>query len=269
MRTTLPPPPRPEPAFGRVIGVRELPPPPTDEPPTPPRWRWLAVGLAAAWLSGFVLPRNFTWFLCALPHEMGHASIGCLLGRPSTPAIALHGEAWAGIAELQPWLVWVMALAAAGLAAHQRRRLTVAVPLALLALAVPLLAFSRGADLLIAAGGHLGELAFATWCFTMAWTGGRTGTPQERAACAMAGGLVQFTVLRLGFGLWTDVAARSLYEQNGSLGLKNDLLVIAEDLLACRLQPVAMLMFVAALLPLPLGLWIGSRRGATNDDDSG
>ena len=44
---------------------------------------------------------------------MGHATVGCLLGHPSTPAISLAGHAWTGIADLRPWLVWLMALAAA------------------------------------------------------------------------------------------------------------------------------------------------------------
>ncbi|HEX6812900.1 MAG TPA: hypothetical protein VF384_14850 [Planctomycetota bacterium] len=243
-----------------MIGTRHSE-PDADEPApvqeTASRWLWLGVGFGAAFLAGFVLPQNFTWFLCALPHEMGHATVGCLLGHPSAPAISLHGHAWTGIGELRPWLVWMMALGFAIAAGVLRRTLPACLALAASAVLIPMLAFTTAADVLISAGGHVGELAFATWCFAMAWTGGRTDTPQERTACAMAGGLVQFANLKLTFGLLTSFAARDHYENNGSLGLKNDYLVLAEDLLCCSLRSVAMIMFVLALLPLPLGLLIG------------
>lgn len=251
---------RPLPSFGRVIGTRGTEPPPDEPEPdqqAAKRWLWLAVGFGAAFLAGFVLPQNFTWFLCALPHEMGHATIGCLLGHPSAPAISLHGHAWTGVGELRPWLVWAMAIGFATGAVALRRTLPACIALAAMAVLIPLMACTKAADVLISVAGHVGELAFATWCFTMAWTGGRTDTPQERSACAMAGGLVQFANLKLTFGLLTSAAARDHYENNGSLGLKNDYLVLAEDLLHCNLRSVAMLMFVLALLPLPLGLLIG------------
>jgi hypothetical protein len=254
-------PPRPirPPSIGRAIGV-----PGGSRPPEPPDrmlarspWPWLGVGFLAAFLSGLVLPGNFTWFLCALPHEMGHATVGCLLGHPSAPAISLRGEAWTGIAGLRPWLVWAVAIAFACLAGRLRRRLPACIALGATAVLVPLLAFRPAADVLICAGGHLGELAFATCCFLLAWTGGRTGTPQERIACAMAGGIVQFANLKLCFGLLTSPIARDDYANNGSLGIKNDYLVLAEDLLHCQLSSVALLMFVLALLPMPLGLALG------------
>lgn len=223
-------------------------------------WTWLALGLAAAWLAGFVLPGPFTWVLCALPHEMGHATIGCLLGHPSAPAISLRGDAWTGIAELRPALVWLMALAAAAGAFAMRTRLPAAIALGALAVAIPLVAFRPLSEVLISAGGHLGELAFATYCFTLAWTGGHTDTPAERTACAMAGALLQATNLELCFGLLTSAAAREHYRGSGSLGMKNDYLVLAEDLLHCRLHSVALVMFTLALLPLPLGLLIGRAR---------
>lgn len=247
------------PVFGRDLGVRGQPPPAAPEPeaPEPSRWPGLAAGLVAAWLAGFVLPGSFTWFLCAIPHEMGHATVGCLLGHPSTPAISLRGEAWTGIAALQPWLVWLIALGFAASAWPLRHRRAACIAVGVTAVLVPLLAFARFADALIIAGGHLGELAFATYCFAMAWTGGRTGTLQERAACTMAGGLLQFANLKLCFGLMTSATVRDWYAHNGSVGLKNDYLVLAEDLLHVRLPSVALLMFVLALLPLPLGFAIG------------
>ena len=261
MHSTLPPRPPfavPPPASLRTAAPRPAAAPPRgDRAPEPACWRWLLLGLAGAWPLTLVLPRMFCWFLAALPHEMGHATLGCLLGRPSAPAISLAGHAWTGIAERRTWLVVAVALAFAATAWHQRRALPRCLAFAAAAALLPALAFGKGGDLAIAAGGHLGELAFATYCFHLCTTGGRTGTPQERVACALAGSLLQGMDLRLCFSLMTSAAARAEYAGNGSLGLKNDLLVLAEDLLHCRLQTVAAAMLVLALLPLPLGVAIG------------
>jgi hypothetical protein len=228
--------------------------------PVPSRWRWLAIGFVAAYAATMVLPGNFVWFLCAIPHEMGHATVGCLLGHPSAPAISLAGEAWTGIAPLERWLVWTMAIGFAIAAVAYRPRRLACAAFGATALLLPLLAFRDVADVLITTGGHAGELAFATYCYALAWTGGRTDTPQERVACAMAGALLQCTNLQLCFGLLTSAAARDHYAHNGSLGIKNDYLVLAEDLLQWPLRSVALAMFVAALLPLPIGLLVGHWR---------
>lgn len=253
-----------------MIGARGAPregplgtPEPADREPTPSRWRWLVLGLTAAWLAQFILPCSFPWVLCALPHEMGHATIGCLLGHPSAPAISLRGEAWTGIAEQQPWLAWAIAAGFAGSAIAQRQRLALAIALGLAAVLTPLLAFGRAAPIAIALGGHLGELAFATFCFAITWTGGRSDTPAERIAGAMAGGLIQAANITLAAGLLTSAAARETYRSNGSLGMKNDYLVLAEDLLHCPLSAIALPMLLLALLPLPLGLacgWLRDRQ---------
>lgn len=229
-----------------------------DDHERPPRWPWLALGLLAAFLAQFVLPGQFAWFLAAIPHEMGHATIGCLLGHPSAPAISLAGHAWAGIGEFRPWLPWCLALALATLAWLQRERRPVAIALGALALALPCVARSDLADVLIAAGGHAGELAFAAYCYALCWSGGHSDTRQERIAGAMAGAMLQVGSLRLGWGLLVDAGARAHYEVSGSLGLKNDLLVLAEDLCDCRLQSVASCLLLLAVLALPLGLWWGA-----------
>ncbi|MGE3172250.1 MAG: hypothetical protein AB7O97_06450 [Planctomycetota bacterium] len=244
---------------------QDLPAPPPEAPrrsfdlDPPARWRWLGLGIALAWPLTLVLPSMFSWVLCAIPHEMGHATVGCLLGHPSAPAISLRGEAWTGIAAQRGWLVWTMALLALGGGALclRRRRTVAAIALGATALLLPALALSRAADVAITLGGHLGELAFATYCFALAWTGGRTDTPQERTAAAMAGAIVQARNVQLCFGLMTSPAARAHYAGNGSLGIKNDYLVLAQDLWHCRLETVAALMLLVALLPLPIGVLAG------------
>jgi hypothetical protein len=249
----------------RVVGVRRAAAAEADgdaiaeqgDVDTPLRWRYLGAGIAAAWLLGFVLPGTFQWVLAALPHEMGHATVGCLLGRPSAPAISLAGHAWTGIGERCDWLVWLMAIALAATAYVQRARLGRCVPLAVLAISVPLFAFATMGEILIAAGGHLGELVFAAYCYAICWSGGRTGTAAERGAGAMAGALLQHGNVKLCWGLLNDTAAREHYSGSGSLGLKNDYLVLAEDLCNCGLGRVAGVMLVASVLALPLGLWWG------------
>ncbi len=244
----------------RPLGQQYRPPVQQHHEAPPERWRWLGLGIVGALFAGVLLPAHFTWVLAAIPHEMGHATVACVLGHPAAPAISLKGEAWTGIAQLRPWLVWVMAAASAAGAYALRARPIACTALAVGALLIPLAAFTRAGDVLIAAGGHVGELAFATYCYTLAWTGGQTDTPQERVACAMAGGILQLVNLKLCFGLLTSAAARAHYANNGSLGLKNDYLVLSEDLLGCSLGAVALLMFAIALAPLPLGLALGAWR---------
>ncbi len=260
------PPPAPR---ARVVGVRS---PSAREPDLEPsgagsvedgaslRWPYLAAGIFAAWALGLVLPGMFAWFLAAIPHEMGHATVGCLLGRPSAPAISLAGHAWTGIGERRDWLVWVTAMALAAAACVQRERLYRCVSLALLAVFVPMVAFATASEILIAAAGHLGELVFAAYCYSICWGGGRTGTPAERGAGAFAGALLQYGNLRLCWGLLHDAAARAHYAGSGSLGMKNDYLVLAEDLCHCGLGKVAGIMLVMAVMALPLGLWWGAHR---------
>jgi hypothetical protein len=248
------------PAAPRVLGVpahRQAPDQPNPEPLATSAWPWLVLGLAAAWLLQPWLPANFTWLLSALPHEMGHATAGCLLGRPSAPAIALHGEAWTGIAERQNWLCWLLAASATATAFAVRARRGIAGLVLGLAVVLPVLAYRPAAEVVIAAAGHAGELLFAAYCFATAWSGGRTDTPAERLAAAFAGGLLQATNLRLGHGLHSDDGARAFYATNGSLGLKNDLLVLAEDLCHCRLETAAAWLVAAAVLSLPLGIAAG------------
>jgi hypothetical protein len=155
----------------------------------------------------------------------------------------------------------LMAIGIAAGAWQLRRRLAACIALGAAAVLIPLLAFAPIADVLIIAGGHLGELLFATYCFHHVLVGGKTGSPAERSAFAMAGMLLTFGHGKLCFGLMTSPLARALYATNGSLGLKNDYLRLAEDVFHCRLQSVALVMLVVTvLLPVPVGLVLGAWR---------
>lgn len=259
---TLPPPDAP-PVRPRVIGTRSEPTAPLEPAPRRPdldRWLWVVGAFVAAVALAAVLPRPFVWVLCAIPHEMGHATVACLLGRPAAPAISLAGHAWTGIADLVPLLPWLWS-AAFGFAAWSLRSRHL--PLALCvgaAVAVPALSFHGTSEVLISAAGHIGELLFAGYCYATIWSGGRTGSLQERLVGGALGAMIQSSNLKLCAGLMFDAAARDDYATSGSLGLKNDYLVLAEDLCDCRLQTIAALMLLLSLLPLPLGLWWGARR---------
>jgi hypothetical protein len=193
---------------------------------------------------------------------MGHSTIGCLLGLPSAPAISLTGHAWTGHLQFQPWLVVFFVLALLGAAVTARRRPRLAATLGGAALLLPLCAFTIISEVLTLAGGHLGELLFAGYCFHHVVVGGKTGSQAERSAFAMAGMLVQFTNLRLTFGLLTSAAARAVYAGNGSLGQRNDFVRLSQDVFHCRLESVAFVMLLLSLLPLPLGLLLGCWRRA-------
>ena len=243
--------------------------PSREEPEAESCWRWFALGSVLAWIGSAVLPGYFTWFLCSLPHEMGHATVGCLLGRPSAPAISLAGHAWTGIADRQWLLVVFVALATATAAAlaWRARRTGLALLCAIAAIGLPTIAFTGLTEVLIAVGGHGGELLFAGYCYALVFTGGKTGTPQERTACAFAGCLVQAVNVKMCFLLMTSASARNDYGSNGSLGMKNDYLVLAEDLLHCRLQSVASGMLLSAIaLPL-IGLGVGRWRANRHVND--
>lgn len=220
----------------------------------------LCAGAALAVVLSLLLPRPFAWVLCAIPHEMGHATVGCLLGLPSTPAISLRGEAWTGHGAFRPWLAVAcpVVLGAAALLLRERRGAMLGLGAA--ALLLPVLAFSRAGEVLTIAGGHLAELSFAACAYAVVVTGGRTGSRAERIAGAVAGAIVQFANLRLCFGLMTSAAARATYAGNGSLGIKNDYLRLSQDVFGCRLETVGFAMLLVGLCALPLGLWAGHLR---------
>jgi hypothetical protein len=221
---------------------------------------WLYLG------AGFLIAQVFHisgilgfmgWFLCALPHEMGHSLFACYVGMPAYPAISLSGHA-AAFHQPQAFplalLIWA-SLAACAFAL--RKRPVARVFLALAVLSYPLLAFSQiPRELMHLLGGHLAELAFATVCFWRTLSGGFSKSKTERTLYAILGWHILGTNLWLTFGLMTDSAARAHYSGNGSFGLSNDYIRVAEDLLSWSLPSVAGLMFVLGLLVLPLSILI-------------
>ncbi|PIE24220.1 MAG: hypothetical protein CSA62_05305 [Planctomycetota bacterium] len=94
----------------------------------------------------------------------------------------------------------------------------------------------------------LGELAFATLCLIRAWTGGFTSGNTERTAYSMMGWLLIGNNVGLCWGLLTSPQARAVYANNGSFGLRNDYIRLAEDVMGSSLPSVALMMLIVAFL---------------------
>jgi hypothetical protein len=239
--------------------------PAASEAPPSARDAWLYLGL------GLVLAPVFTWtpllgfmgwFLASLVHEMGHSALAWACGMPSIPVLSPAGHAAAVHGEQMPVLV----LALLALAVQQLARLLEGtrriVAIASFLAVYGLVAFTPLRELLFLLAGHGGELAFATLCLWKALDGGFTDSRAERLAYAVLGWFLLGKNLWLFVGLATSDASRAHYADNGSFGLTNDLMRVAEDVLGWRLESVALLAIPCALavLPAAFALWRRSRR---------
>lgn len=225
------------------------------EPPLTP-WLYLGAGLLLAQAFQLTHITNFMgWFLSALPHEMGHSLFSCYVGMPAYPAISLKGHA-AAIHQPQVLVLALLIWGGLGWATWAMRRHRVArVILGLAVLSYPMLAFMHTPrELMHLLGGHLGELAFATVCFCRTLSGGFTESRAERGLYAVLGWHLLCQNLWLCWGLINDAGARAHYRGNGSFGLTNDYIRVAEDVLSWSLPGVATLMLIVALFVLPLSI---------------
>lgn len=225
-------------------------------------WLFLGLGLLTAPIFAWTpLLRYMAWFLASLAHEMGHAGLAWLLGMPSVPAISPGGHAAAVHGEQSALLALTVAAVLAALLwtrlAGGRRTLA----LAALALIYPALAFTGARDLAHLLAGHSAELLFATLCLWKALDGGFTDSRAERLLHGTLGWALLGRNASLCWGLMHSASARATYHSNGSFGLTNDYLRVAE-LLDWKLPAVAVVMLGACCLVLPaaLGLWRLSSR---------
>lgn len=235
------------------------------EPASDPREPWLYLGIGAVTAPVFALTPLLGfmgWFLASLVNEMGHSAVAWLFGMPAVPAISLEGHA---AAVHQEQSVFLALLVWAGLAAAAWRFLADRARWIALGIVVPLypaLAFTRAGECLHLLAGHGGELAFATLALWKALDGGFTDSRLERGLYGTVGWyLVGKNVILCG-GLLFSSTSREAYAENGSFGLTNDMIRVAEDVLGCRLQSVALLVLVLSLavLPAAIGMWRVSSR---------
>ncbi len=231
-------------------------------------WLYLGLGLATAPIFAWTpILQYMGWFLAALVHEMGHAAVAWLCGMPAIPAISLGGHAAAVHAQQSLFLVLAIAAAIGAAAWHALAGRARWIALGSVAVLYPLLAFTAAKELVHLLAGHGAELAFATLCLWKALDGGFTDSRLERALHGTLGWTLLGKNAALCWGLAHSARARGHYRSNGSFGLTNDYIRVAEDVLGCELPTVALAMLGLSLLVLPaaFGLWqisARSRRGA-------
>jgi hypothetical protein len=225
----------------------------------------LALGLAiAAGVAVVPFVRLMGWVLGALAHEMGHSLTAWLFGIPAVPTLSPGGHALSLEGErVLPLSIalWGGAVFAAWRLVPGARGRFIAAGLALGL--YPLCAFGTTSAALRLVGGHVGELVFAGICLTRAVSGGFTETRVERLLYAVVGWfLVGKNVLLTG-GLFFSDAARAHYAGNGSYGVTNDYIRLANDVLGLPLAAVALGMTLVALAVVPIafaiGLWFARR----------
>jgi hypothetical protein len=223
-------------------------------------WVYLGLGLVTAPVFAWTpLLGYMGWFLASLVHEMGHSAVSWLFGMPSMPAIALDGHAAAVHSDQQLFLVAMIVLTLATSARKWLAGRARIVALATLGVLYPALAFTSARELLHLAAGHAGELAFATLALWKTLDGGFTDTRAERVLYGTVGWFLVGKNVFLAWGLATSASSRAWYAENGSFGLTNDYIRIAEDLLGWRLQSVAWVALLASLAALPIGIGIWHR----------
>lgn len=231
-------------------------------PSTRDAWLYLGLGLVLAPVFTLTPLLGFMgWFLASLAHEMGHSALAWACGMPSIPAISPAGHAAAVHGEQVLVLVAaLLVLAVQHLARHLAGTRRIVAIVSFLAV-YGLVAFTPLRELLFLLAGHGGELAFATLCLWKALDGGFTDSRAERLAYSVLGWFLLGKNLWLFVGLATSDASRAHYADNGSFGLTNDLIRVAEDVLGWRLASVAWLAVPCALgvLPAAFALWHRSR----------
>ena len=218
-------------------------------------WLFLAIGLVTAPAFAFVPIVSFMgWILSALVHEMGHCAAAWLCGMPAFPAISLEGHSAAIHSEQIVPLALFITGALVFLAWRRLEGQTRWIVCAAIVLVHGLLCFTTAREILHLVGGHLCEFGFACMCLFRALSGGYTSSRAERGLWGTLGWFLLGKNLWLCFGLVTSGGARALYHENGSFGLVNDYIRLADDVLGWQLQTVAGLMGFVGLCVLPLSI---------------
>ena len=223
--------------------------------------KFLALGAVLAPVFTFTpLLRYMGWFLGALVHETGHCAFAWAAGCPAYPAINLGGHGVAIHGEQVAWLCLILWFALASLAWQSRHRRRGLWLFGGLALVYPLYAFTGLREFFFLAGGHMGELIFATVFFWRALVGGWSRSNAERVTYAACAWYLLGRNLWLTGGLMWDEGVQAWYQSGGSFGLTNDYIRLAKDVMGVGLGAVAFLMFVVALGVLPLAWWLSRPR---------
>ena len=221
-------------------------------------WRYhLGLGLALGLFFSLKIPivSAIGWFFSSVMHEMGHTLISYYLGSIALPALRLDGHAATITLDQSLWLallVWA-ALILGTVYFWLARRKQVAIPLLALALSYPLLAFTGLREMLFLLGGHGGETVLATIFFWRAAVISHKVREEERTLYAALGWFLWLQNLVLHWNLMFSAASRNWYLNNGSFGLENDFVRLA-DSLGWSLPGLSGVMLLVTLALPPAGL---------------
>lgn len=241
------PSPTPPAATARAAGIHRATPEPLSV--RAQGLQFLLIGIPIAYLFSVTPMVQFMgWFLASLFHEFGHSVAGWFMGFPSVPAISLSGHAAAVHGEAM--LIVRVASFAAALGALRWMWSGPKFIGAACALAAvyALLIFTRLGEVLFLTSGHLGEFAAGGLCLWRALSDDACHHKAERLAYAMLGWFLVGRNVSLGFGLAFSAGARAEYAGNGSFGLVNDYLRLANDELGVQVSTVGFTMGALALL---------------------
>jgi hypothetical protein len=194
-------------------------------------------------------------------HEcFGHAALGWLMGRFSVPAIYL--TTWSEPSRFIEVLIWA-AFAGGAYRFHKEENKPVAVALGAAAVVYPFLAFTAANEILVIAGGHLGEIIWASFFFYRATRGGYF-QEQERPLYASLGWFLWLGNVTLFFGLATNGNKRAAYESICLIeGGQNDFVRVAEACHSSLARVSAVMLILALVIPFlgaALGWWRQSLR---------
>jgi hypothetical protein len=217
----------------------------------------LGVGLVLAGVFSlpFFLFKTIGWFFESVVHEMGHTMMSYFMGSIALPAFRLDGHAATVTLDQSPWLagavLLLLILGAVWFGLMKKRPLLIT--LAILALIYPFFAFSEAKEWLILLAGHGGELVIATIFLWRSLVPSFKVQEEERTLYAALGWYLWFQNTAMNWNLVHSEESRNWYYENGSFGLENDFVRIAEHF-GWSLPFMAGLMLLACLLVPPLGL---------------
>ena len=214
-------------------------------------WFVLGIGAVLAPALGLLPVLQYVgWFLASLVHEIGHCVVAWSFGAPAYPAIRIDGHAAAIHGEQRLWLVALIWLFLAAMAWNARRRPRLRTVLIVLLVLHPILAFTKGHDVLHLLAGHLAELAFAGLAFHRAFSGGFTDSTAERITYATVAWFLLGKNVVMNIGLLTSETARQAYLGNGSFGLEQDFIRAARAM-GWSLEGVGLLMLLVSIGVIP------------------
>jgi hypothetical protein len=211
--------------------------------------------LAGVFSLPFFLFKTIGWVFESVVHEMGHTLMAYFMGSIALPAIRLDGHAATVSLEQSPilagivWLLLVLGAVWFGIFKHRPLLITMVV----LALLYPFFAFSDRKEWLLLIAGHGGEMVIATIFLWRSMVPTYKVQEEERMLYAALGWYLWFQNLIMNWNLVYSQESRDWYAENGSFGLENDFMRIA-DMFGWSLPFLSGVMLLLFLAVPPLGL---------------